>query len=219
MLIKIFESIPKLLRFTDIENITRIINHYTNKEYELLYHKKLQRVLLCCLLLIISTLSTEPFDFDHHLNFTCVIIFLYRHTYFDILSSVGANYSTLMRSNPLPLIVYKIGNSSHKLMESKSNIEGLCTFLVWQQVAMMDKHQTAMCMSAVASADIAGRIILPYFQDKYKIKARWMLIMTSVWLIVVRQSEYDAVIAIQWPQITKSFKLSCEEIILFLFTL
>ena len=52
----------------------------------------------------------------------------------------------------------------------------------------MDKQQTANCMSAVAGADIAGRLILPIFMDKYKIKARWMLIMTSTWLIVVRQS-------------------------------
>nr|XP_021187334.2 monocarboxylate transporter 2 [Helicoverpa armigera]XP_049692275.1 monocarboxylate transporter 2 [Helicoverpa armigera] len=56
-----------------------------------------------------------------------------------------------------------------------------------QHVASMDKQQTANCMSAVAGADIAGRLILPIFQDKYKIKARWMLIMTSTWLIVVRQ--------------------------------
>ncbi|KAG6461294.1 monocarboxylate transporter 9 isoform X2 [Manduca sexta] len=56
-----------------------------------------------------------------------------------------------------------------------------------QKVAGMDKNQTALCMSAVAAADIVGRLILPIFQDKYKIKARWMLIMTSVWLIVVRQ--------------------------------
>ncbi|XP_061708705.1 monocarboxylate transporter 9 [Cydia pomonella] len=56
-----------------------------------------------------------------------------------------------------------------------------------QKVAEMDKQQTANCMSAVALADIAGRLILPVFQDKYRIKARWMLIMTSVWLIVVRQ--------------------------------
>ncbi|XP_072944570.1 uncharacterized protein [Epargyreus clarus] len=56
-----------------------------------------------------------------------------------------------------------------------------------QKVAGMDKNQTATCMSAVAMADIAGRLILPAFQDKYKIKARMMLIMTSIWLIVVRQ--------------------------------
>ncbi|KAF9421626.1 hypothetical protein HW555_002559 [Spodoptera exigua] len=56
-----------------------------------------------------------------------------------------------------------------------------------QHVASMDKQQTANCMSAVAGADIAGRLILPVFQDKYKIKARWMLIMTCTWLIVVRQ--------------------------------
>ncbi|CAH0766859.1 unnamed protein product [Diatraea saccharalis] len=56
-----------------------------------------------------------------------------------------------------------------------------------QKVAHLDMNQTAICMSAVAGADIAGRLILPIFQDKYKIKARWMLIMTSVWLIVIRQ--------------------------------
>lgn len=59
------------------------------------------------------------------------------------------------------------------------------TFL--QKVADMDMQQTATCMSAVAAADIVGRLVLPTFQDKYKIKARWMLIMTSVWLIIVRQ--------------------------------
>ncbi|XP_028156210.1 monocarboxylate transporter 9-like [Ostrinia furnacalis] len=56
-----------------------------------------------------------------------------------------------------------------------------------QKVANLNKQQTATCMSAVASADICGRLILPIFQDKYRIKARWMLIMTSVWLIVTRQ--------------------------------
>ncbi|XP_026731389.1 monocarboxylate transporter 12-B [Trichoplusia ni] len=56
-----------------------------------------------------------------------------------------------------------------------------------QHVASMDKQQTANCMSAVAAADICGRLILPIFQDKYKIKARWMLIGTCVWLIVIRQ--------------------------------
>ncbi|XP_026319790.1 monocarboxylate transporter 9-like [Hyposmocoma kahamanoa] len=59
--------------------------------------------------------------------------------------------------------------------------------LFLQKVANMDKQKTAMCMSAIAGADIAGRLILPIFQDKYRIKARWMLIMTSVWLIIVRQ--------------------------------
>ncbi|KAJ0182600.1 hypothetical protein K1T71_001969 [Dendrolimus kikuchii] len=56
-----------------------------------------------------------------------------------------------------------------------------------QKVANMDKKQTALCMSAVAFADICGRLVLPIFQDKYKIKARWMLIMTCTWLIIVRQ--------------------------------
>ncbi|KAL0851274.1 hypothetical protein ABMA28_007109 [Loxostege sticticalis] len=56
-----------------------------------------------------------------------------------------------------------------------------------QKVASLNKQQTAFCMSAVAGADICGRLILPVFQDKYRIKARWMLIMTSVWLIITRQ--------------------------------
>ncbi|KPI94791.1 Monocarboxylate transporter 12-B [Papilio xuthus] len=56
-----------------------------------------------------------------------------------------------------------------------------------QKVASLDKQQTANCMSAVAIADIIGRLTLPVFQDKYRIKARMMIIMTSVWLIVVRQ--------------------------------
>ncbi|CAG4979157.1 unnamed protein product [Parnassius apollo] len=59
--------------------------------------------------------------------------------------------------------------------------------LFLQKVAAMDKQQTANCMSAVAIADIVGRLTLPAFQDKYKIKARLMLIMTSIWLIIVRQ--------------------------------
>lgn len=56
-----------------------------------------------------------------------------------------------------------------------------------QKVAGLDKQHTAFCMSAIASADICGRLILPVFQDKYRIKARWMLILTSVWLIITRQ--------------------------------
>ena len=54
----------------------------------------------------------------------------------------------------------------------------------------MDKQQTAYCMSAVAFADIIGRLVLPSLQDKYRIEARMMLILTSIWLIIVRQSEY-----------------------------
>ncbi|CAH2050267.1 unnamed protein product, partial [Iphiclides podalirius] len=56
-----------------------------------------------------------------------------------------------------------------------------------QKVASMDKQQTANCMSTVAFADIIGRLTLPAVQDKYKIKARMMLILTSIWLIIVRQ--------------------------------
>lgn len=59
--------------------------------------------------------------------------------------------------------------------------------LFLQKKVFMDKQQTANCMSAVAGADIMGRLILPVFQDKYKIKARWMLIMTCIWLIITRQ--------------------------------
>ncbi|KAJ2947794.1 hypothetical protein O0L34_g9577 [Tuta absoluta] len=59
--------------------------------------------------------------------------------------------------------------------------------LFLKNFAVFDKQQTATCMSAVAIADITGRLTLPAVQDKFKIKARWMLIMTSVWLIVVRQ--------------------------------
>lgn len=62
--------------------------------------------------------------------------------------------------------------------------------ILLQKQAGMDKQQTAMCMSAIAGADIAGRLTLPIFQDKYRIKARWMLIMTSIWLIVIRQSKW-----------------------------
>ncbi|KAG7294952.1 hypothetical protein JYU34_003743 [Plutella xylostella] len=56
-----------------------------------------------------------------------------------------------------------------------------------QKVAHMTKHQTAVCMSAIAIADIAGRLIVPIFQDKYQIRARWVLLVSSVWLLVVRQ--------------------------------
>ncbi|XP_023952491.2 monocarboxylate transporter 12 [Bicyclus anynana] len=59
--------------------------------------------------------------------------------------------------------------------------------LFLQKKVFLDKQQTANCMSAVALADIVGRLTLPMFQDKYHIKARTMLIMTSIWLIVVRQ--------------------------------
>ncbi|XP_053616006.1 monocarboxylate transporter 12-B-like [Plodia interpunctella] len=59
--------------------------------------------------------------------------------------------------------------------------------LFLQKSVMLNKEQTAICMSAVAAADISGRLILPVFQDKFQIRARWMLIMTSVWLIVARQ--------------------------------
>ncbi|XP_075971476.1 monocarboxylate transporter 12-like [Anticarsia gemmatalis] len=69
---------------------------------------------------------------------------------------------------------------------STQNFSMLYPFFL-QKVASMDKQQTANCMSAVAAADIMGRLILPVFQDKYKIKARWMLIMTCIWLIVIRQ--------------------------------
>ncbi|CAB3239867.1 unnamed protein product [Arctia plantaginis] len=69
---------------------------------------------------------------------------------------------------------------------STQNFSMLYPFFL-QNYASMDKQQTANCMSAVAAADIMGRLILPIFQDKYKIKARWMLIMTCIWLIVTRQ--------------------------------
>ncbi|CAH0724771.1 unnamed protein product, partial [Brenthis ino] len=59
--------------------------------------------------------------------------------------------------------------------------------LFLQNFASMDKQQTAYCMSAVAFADIIGRLVLPSLQDRYRIKARTMLILTSIWLIVVRQ--------------------------------
>ncbi|CAH2102657.1 unnamed protein product [Euphydryas editha] len=59
--------------------------------------------------------------------------------------------------------------------------------LYLQKVAMLDKEHTAHCMSAIAFVDIIGRLVLPSLQDRYHIKARMMLIMTSTWLIVVRQ--------------------------------
>ncbi|CAB3240515.1 unnamed protein product [Arctia plantaginis] len=59
--------------------------------------------------------------------------------------------------------------------------------LFLQNAASLDKQQTANCMSAVAAADMVGRLTLPVLQDKFKIKARWMLIMTAIWVIVIRQ--------------------------------
>lgn len=54
----------------------------------------------------------------------------------------------------------------------------------------MDKQQTATCMSTIAFVDIIGRLVLPPIQDRFQIKARMMLIMTSMWLILIRQSKY-----------------------------
>ncbi|CAH0724770.1 unnamed protein product, partial [Brenthis ino] len=59
--------------------------------------------------------------------------------------------------------------------------------LFLQKSASMDKQQTAYCMSAVSFADVIGRLVLPSLKDKYHIEARMMLILTSIWLIVVRQ--------------------------------
>ncbi|XP_045458848.1 monocarboxylate transporter 13-like [Melitaea cinxia] len=56
-----------------------------------------------------------------------------------------------------------------------------------QKVAKMDKQQTATCMSTIAFVDIIGRLVLPSIQDRFQIKARMMLIMTSMWLILIRQ--------------------------------
>ncbi|XP_050666265.1 monocarboxylate transporter 5-like isoform X1 [Leptidea sinapis] len=59
--------------------------------------------------------------------------------------------------------------------------------LFLQKKALMTKQETANCMSAVAFADIIGRLSLPQVQSKFNISARMMLILTSIWLLVVRQ--------------------------------
>ncbi|XP_041975560.1 monocarboxylate transporter 9-like [Aricia agestis] len=59
--------------------------------------------------------------------------------------------------------------------------------LFLQKAASMNKQQTAYCMSAIASVDIVGRIVLPMLQSRFKISARMMLCLTSAWIIVVRQ--------------------------------
>lgn len=69
---------------------------------------------------------------------------------------------------------------------SIQNFSMLFPFFLQKQ-ANLNKQQTATCMSAVAAADITGRLVLPIFQDKFRIKARYMIIMTSIWLIITRQ--------------------------------
>ncbi|CAG4965201.1 unnamed protein product [Colias eurytheme] len=59
--------------------------------------------------------------------------------------------------------------------------------LFLQKVAGMNKQETANCMSAVAFADIIGRLSLPQAQSKFKISARMTLVLTSIWLLVIRQ--------------------------------
>ncbi|CAK1544648.1 unnamed protein product [Leptosia nina] len=59
--------------------------------------------------------------------------------------------------------------------------------LFLQKVAGMDKQETANCMSAVALADIVGRLCIPQLQAKFNVSARMTLILTSIWLFVVRQ--------------------------------
>ncbi|CAG4965198.1 unnamed protein product [Colias eurytheme] len=59
--------------------------------------------------------------------------------------------------------------------------------LFLQKVAGMNKQETANCMSAVAFPDIIGRLVLPQAQSKFKISARMTLVLTSIWLLVIRQ--------------------------------
>ncbi|GBP79711.1 Monocarboxylate transporter 9 [Eumeta japonica] len=59
--------------------------------------------------------------------------------------------------------------------------------LFLKNFVVVEMEEIATCMSVIAGADIVGRLVLPVFQDKFKIKARWMLIMTCIWLIVARQ--------------------------------
>ncbi|XP_038208362.1 monocarboxylate transporter 12-B-like [Zerene cesonia] len=59
--------------------------------------------------------------------------------------------------------------------------------LFLQKVANMDKQETANCMSAVAIADIIGRLALPQAQAKFNISVKMAIILTSIWCLVVRQ--------------------------------
>ncbi|KAI8438349.1 hypothetical protein MSG28_010915 [Choristoneura fumiferana] len=95
------------------------------------------------------------------------------------LANVGTGVGQTLMPHLVRYLLENYGYQGACLLLSGLSLHG--------KVANMDKQQTANCMSAVALSDIAGRLVLPVFQDKYRIKARWMLIMTSVWLIVVRQ--------------------------------
>ncbi|XP_047505562.1 monocarboxylate transporter 12-B-like isoform X2 [Pieris napi] len=59
--------------------------------------------------------------------------------------------------------------------------------LFLQNAAGMNKQETANCMSAVAFADIIGRLSIPQLQAKFNISARMTLIITCIWVFIVRQ--------------------------------
>ncbi|XP_047510705.1 monocarboxylate transporter 2-like [Pieris napi] len=51
----------------------------------------------------------------------------------------------------------------------------------------MSRNETATCMSAVALADIFGRLIVPQVQVRLKLTARLTLFLTCIWIIITRQ--------------------------------
>ncbi|XP_045493980.1 monocarboxylate transporter 12-B-like [Colias croceus] len=59
--------------------------------------------------------------------------------------------------------------------------------LFLQRAANMDKQETANCMSAVAIADIIGRLALPQAQAKFNVSVKMTVILSSICCLVVRQ--------------------------------
>ncbi|XP_022117417.2 monocarboxylate transporter 3 [Pieris rapae] len=51
----------------------------------------------------------------------------------------------------------------------------------------ISRNETATCMSAVALADIFGRLIVPQVQVRLKLTARLTLFLTCIWIIITRQ--------------------------------
>ncbi|CAH4031041.1 unnamed protein product [Pieris brassicae] len=51
----------------------------------------------------------------------------------------------------------------------------------------MSRNETATCMSAVALADIFGRLIVPQVQVRLKLTTRLTLFLTAIWILITRQ--------------------------------
>ncbi|CAK1544647.1 unnamed protein product [Leptosia nina] len=56
-----------------------------------------------------------------------------------------------------------------------------------QNYVGMSKQETANCMSAVAFADIIGRLVVPPVQAKFNVSARMTLVLTCIWIAITRQ--------------------------------